>query len=141
MKLVPTPLGPVLLRLLQTLADSLADAPGRALELPITLCVPSSRTEAQAHPGRECASLKQKDGEDDTETGAESGLDDEVGEALVPLRTVRIEALSCEPREQPTLLLRSSSEGFGERLTTLGTEEVMARAGAAMAQSDVLSAN
>jgi hypothetical protein len=55
------------------------------LQAEVALLIGTASTEADTNECGPCSSLEQKDGEDDTETETEGGLDEEVGEAAIPL--------------------------------------------------------
>lgn len=59
------------------------------LQAEVALLVCPAGAEASAHNGRPRPALEQEDREDDAEAEAEGGLDQEVGEAAVPLFGVR----------------------------------------------------
>ena len=63
----------------------LLEVPRGLLEAVVALLVRATGAEADADKGRPCSPLEQEDGEDDAEAEAEGGLDEEVGEAAVPL--------------------------------------------------------
>jgi hypothetical protein len=63
----------------------LLDVPRRSLEAGVALLVRPPRTEPGTDEGGERPPLEEQDGEDDAEAEAEGGLDDQVGEAAVPL--------------------------------------------------------
>lgn len=69
----------------QSLANSLGDTTGSTFELPVTLSVSSTGTESKTNPGGKSAALEQKDREDDTESGTEGRLHQEIRKAVVPL--------------------------------------------------------
>jgi hypothetical protein len=73
------------LRPLESLADRPGDTSSGSLEFPITLSVAPSGAKSEAEDGGPGTALEQKDREDDSEPGTEGGLDDKVGETLVPL--------------------------------------------------------
>jgi hypothetical protein len=64
------------------------DIPRRGLQAVVALLVGAPRAEADADQGGPGAALEEQDGEDHAEAQAEGGLDDEVGEAAVPLWVV-----------------------------------------------------
>lgn len=55
------------------------------LQAVVALLVRPAGAEARTHDGRPRPALEQQDREDDAEAEAEGGLDQEVGEAAVPL--------------------------------------------------------
>lgn len=61
------------------------DFPGGLLQAGVALLVRAAGTETDADEGGPRPPLEDEDGEDDTEAEAEGGLDEEVGEAAVPL--------------------------------------------------------
>jgi hypothetical protein len=63
----------------------LLEVPGSLLQARVALFVGAAGTEADSDKGRPCAALEQENGEDDAETEAEGGLDEEVGQAAIPL--------------------------------------------------------
>jgi hypothetical protein len=63
----------------------LLDVPCRSLEAGVTLLVRPPRTEPGTDERGERPPLEEQDGEDDAKAEAEGGLDDQVGEAAVPL--------------------------------------------------------
>lgn len=56
------------------------------LEAKVALLVSPPSTETDTNERRPCPSLEQEDGENDAETEAEGGLDEEVREAAIPLQ-------------------------------------------------------
>ena len=58
------------------------------LQAKVALLVGTAGTEANTDKGGPCSSLEQKDRENDTETETERRLDEEVGEAAVPLELI-----------------------------------------------------
>lgn len=61
------------------------DFPGGLLQGGVALLIRAAGTETDADEGGPRPPLEDEDGEDDTEAEAEGGLDEEVGEAAVPL--------------------------------------------------------
>jgi hypothetical protein len=57
----------------------------RQPQVEIALFIGTSSTEASANEGGPSPSPEQEDGEDNTEAQAESGLDEEIGQATIPL--------------------------------------------------------
>lgn len=61
------------------------DLPGGLLQAAVALLIRAAGTETDADKGGPRPPLEDEDGEDDTEAETEGGLDEEVGEAAVPL--------------------------------------------------------
>lgn len=55
------------------------------LQVEIALLICASSTEASADEGGPCSAAEQDNREDDAEAEADGGLDEEVGEAAIPL--------------------------------------------------------
>lgn len=67
------------------------------LQVEVALLVRPSRTETDADKRGPRSSLEQDDGEDDAKSETEGRLDEEVGEAAVPLR--KTISLRCHQKE------------------------------------------
>ena len=101
------------LRTLEPLANSPGDATGSSLEFPIALGVTPAGTEAKAEGGGPGATLKKEDGEDDAEAGSEGGLDNKVGETLIPLPTEREKRVSLVCLDSGDMWMLKSAGGAG----------------------------